>query len=65
MLQAWATQMIKNMNGTLIYSKLSTQLRRDVSDAARRAKQVVEDRQKANTQARKAVGVFEAHRKAI
>ena len=47
------------------YSKLSTQLRRDVLDATRRAKQVVVDRRKANTQARKAVGVSEAHRKAI
>ena len=47
------------------YSKLSNQLRRDVTFATRRAKQVVVDRHKANTQARKAVGVSEAHRKAI
>ena len=33
--------------------------------AARRAKRVVVDRQKANTQARKVVGVPEAHQKAI
>ena len=43
------------------YNKLLTQVRRDVSNATRQANQVVEDRQKANTQVQKAVGVSEAH----
>ena len=47
------------------YSKLLTLVRWDVFDAARQANQVVENRQKTNTQAQKAMGVFEAHRKAI